>query len=290
MKRVLITGQSSYIGNSFKQWISEKYSSSIQVDSISVRDDSWRNIQFSTYDTVIHVAGIAHVPSNDNMKILYEEVNTKLPYKIAEKAKQDGIKQFIFMSSMIVFGNGDINNRLIDEHTSPKPIDVYGESKLNAEKLLNQLKDSDFHLAIVRTPMVYGPNSKGNFPLLLKYANKVPFFPTYSNERSMIFIDNLTECLTQIILTDFSGVAHPQNPQYMNTKDIIRWIRDCQNKQTLSIRFINPLIKLGIKKSRTLQKIFGDFAYDQKLSQLPFEYQIVDSRESIRQVVEKTYE
>ena len=290
MKRVLITGQNSYVGNSFKQWINENHSSSIQVDSISVRDDSWNDIQFSTYDTVLHVAGIAHVPSNDNMKALYEEVNAKLPYKIAEKAKQEGVKQFIFMSSMIVFGNGDINNRLIDENTSPNPIDVYGESKLNAETLLSQLEDSHFHLAIVRPPMVYGPNSKGNFPLLLKFSNKVPFFPAYSNERSMIFIDNLTECLAQIILTEFSGVVHPQNPQYMNTKDIIKWIRDCQNKQTFSVRFINPLITLGIKKSRTLQKIFGDFAYHQKLSKLPFEYQIVDSQESIRQVVEKTYE
>lgn len=287
MKRVLITGKDSYIGNSFEQWVSDFHSSLIEIESVSVRDGNWKNIRFSDYDTVLHVAGIAHVPSNENMKSLYEEVNTMLPYKVAEKARNEGVKQFIFMSSMIIYGNGHTDNQLIDESTSPSPIDIYGESKLTAEQLLMRLERSGFKIAIVRPPMVYGPNSKGNFPLLLKFANSVPFFPAYSNTRSMIFIDNLSECLSQMAINDFSGVAHPQNPQHMDTRDLVKWIRQYQKKSTFFISFVNPIISFAIRKNRTLQKIFGNFAYHQDFSALPFEYQVIGAKDSIIKIMEK---
>lgn len=286
MKRVLITGQNSYIGTSFKEWIEKKYATEISVEFITLRDEGWEKVSFSGYDAILHTAGIAHVPTKDNMKELYENINTLLPFKVAKKASDEGVKQFVFLSSMIVFGNGTGQRNLIDASTKPAPIDIYGESKLKAEKLLLELDDLNFKIAIVRPPMVYGPQSKGNFPTLLKFAEKVGVFPSYSNFRSMIFIDNLSECLTQIILTEFHGIVHPQNPSHVNTSELITLIRQECGRKTIKTGIANHLIHYGVKKNKTFGKVFGNFAYALPLSELPFKYQIVDTKTSIKLILE----
>lgn len=290
MKRILITGQNSYIGTSFKKWAEKKYASEIKVDCVTVRDEEWEKMNFSCYDAILHTAGIAHIPTKDDMKELYENVNTLLPLKIAKKAKDEGVKHFIFLSSMIVFGNGQAQRKLIDVNTKPAPVDIYGESKLKAEKLLLEIDQSNFKIAIVRPPMVYGPNSKGNFPILLKFAKKISVFPSYSNHRSMIFIDNLSECLAKIIINKFAGIAHPQNSEFIKTSELISLIRQCIGKKTLLFHFANGLVQYGIKKNRTFKKIFGDFAYSQELSELPFKYQIVSTKASIKLIMEYSSE
>ncbi len=108
MKKILITGANSYIGTSFEKYIKDIFSSEYQVDTIDMIDGSWRQKSFAGYDVVYHVAGIAH---SDNGKIsaekekIYRSVNTDLTIETAKKAKADGVKQFIFMSSAIVYGD-----------------------------------------------------------------------------------------------------------------------------------------------------------------------------------------
>src|SRR5690625_4417055 len=133
MKKILITGKNSYVGTSFREWVS-KYPSEYKVDTISLRNDDWREKSFSGYDTILHTVGIAHVDSNPDPKMeeLYYKVNRDLTIEAAQKAKADGVRQFIFMSSIIVYGiSGKINEpRIIDENTIPNPANFYGNSKL----------------------------------------------------------------------------------------------------------------------------------------------------------------
>ena len=133
MKNILITGENSYIGNSFQNWVSQ-YKGEYEVDTISVRDDKWKSTSFSEYDIVLHVAGIAHIKETKENKDLYYKVNRDLAIEVARKSKEDGIKQFVLLSSMSVYG---MDQGIITTNTIEKPKSSYGISKLEAE---NEIK------------------------------------------------------------------------------------------------------------------------------------------------------
>ena len=195
MKKILITGAGSYIGTSFEKYM-KQWPDKYQVDTVDMIGDGWMKYDFSGYDTVYHVAGIAH---SDNGKIskekakLYYDVNTKLTIRTAMKAKKSGVKQFIFMSSAIVYGDSAPigKKRIITKDTPVSPANCYGDSKVRAERGLKKLEDENFKVVILRPPMIYGKGSKGNYPLMSKLAQKMPVFPYVDNCRSMLYIENL---------------------------------------------------------------------------------------------------
>ena len=278
MKRILITGENSYIGSSVEKWLlksNEKYS----VDTINLRDTFWKETDFSNYDVVFHVAGIAHVSTNKNLKDLYFQVNRDLTIDIATKAKNQGVNQFIFMSSIIVYGS---EATYIDLNTVPNPDSFYGESKLLAEKGIKHLESDNFNIAIIRPPMIYGKGSKGNYKKLSKLAKRVPIFPNYENQRSMLYIDNLCEFIRLIIDKNESGIFYPQNREYVTTTDLAKQIADFSNSRIVLIKMFNPFIRILITFP-TFNKLFGTLVYDKEISVYPnMDYQIVSFEESIR--------
>lgn len=161
-KRILITGKGSYVGTSFINWV-KQWPEQYEVEELSVRGEAWRKHDFSAYDVVLHVAGIAHVSTDPSMEQEYYRVNRDLTIEVASKAKQDGVRQFIFMSSIIVYGSdGKIGEeKIIYEYTVPNPNDFYGRSKLEADVAIQKLNSLHFKVVSVRIPMVYGPNCKG---------------------------------------------------------------------------------------------------------------------------------
>ena len=171
MKRVLITGANSYVGTSVEKWLM-KEPNNYYVETLDMQDPNWVNFDFTKFDVVFHVAGIAHVSKKKSMEDLYYKVNRDLTIQTAEIAKSSGVKQFIFMSSMIVYNSKESQ---ICSNTKPNPDNYYGLSKLQAEECLEKLQINDFKIAIVRPPMIYGPNSKGNFPKLVSLAKKHQF-------------------------------------------------------------------------------------------------------------------
>ncbi|MBE5817407.1 MAG: NAD-dependent epimerase/dehydratase family protein, partial [Clostridiales bacterium] len=187
MKKILITGANSYIGTSFEKYINENYSDKYTVDTVDMIDGTWREKDFSSYDSVFHVAGIAHQKETKENAPLYYKVNRDLVIEAAKKAKNDGVKQFVFLSSMSVYG---METGVITEDTLPSPKSNYGKSKLQAEEELDKIQSEGFVIAKIRPPMVYGEGCKGNYQTLIKIARKLPFFPDYENQRSMIHIDN----------------------------------------------------------------------------------------------------
>ena len=158
---------------------------------------------FSGYDSVFHVAGIAHIKETIKNRDLYFSVNRDLAYEVAKKAKEDGVRQFVFLSTMSVYG---LNTGIIDNNTPEAPKNAYGRSKLEAEKLIRELEAANFQVAIIRPPMVYGKGAKGNYQRLSKFAQKSPIFPDYNNQRSMLYIDNLCEFVRLIIIHVSTGI------------------------------------------------------------------------------------
>lgn len=259
MKRILITGAGSYIGTSFENWVSqwpEKY----QIETIDMRGNEWRDKPFSSYDAIYHIAAIVHVKENDTEK--YFSVNRDLAVEVAKKAKAEGVKQFIFLSTMGVYG---IETGFINENTKPNPKTPYAQSKLEAEKLLDELADRTFKVATLRPPIVYGKDCRGNYPRLAGMALKLPIFPKVKNDRSMIFIDNLSEFVRLVIDKELSGLFFPQNKEYVNTTELVQLIAKAHGKDLKATSVFNPLVSLGIKMSETFGKVFGSFTYDKQM-------------------------
>lgn len=276
MKRILIVGKGSYIGTSFERWLAQ-WPDQYQVDTVDTMNDSWREHSFSEYDSVLHVAGIAHVKETKKNTGLYYKVNRDLTYEVALRAKTEGVKQFIFLSSMSVYG---IESGIIDRETPPTPKSNYGKSKLQAEELITSLRDDAFNIAVLRPPMVYGKGCKGNYSKLAKIALIIPVFPDVDNQRSMIYIDNLCELMRLLVNDSSGGLYFPQNYRYVKTSEMVRTIAEFHGKRIKFTKLFNPLLRflmVGIVK-----KVFGNLIYDEEMSHDNKCYCIVHFKESIR--------
>jgi UDP-glucose 4-epimerase len=282
MKKILITGQNSYIGNKFEEWVSQ-WPDEYQITKISVRNDDWKNQNWSTYDVVLNVAGIAHNSSDSSLEDLYYQVNRDLTVELAGKAKIDEVKQFIHLSSMIVYGASKTENGMITKDTKPEPANFYGDSKLQGELGILPIAQEDFKIAIIRPPMIYGRGSKGNYPLLSKLAQKTPVFPDFKNQRSMLHIDNLNEFLRLLIDNEDEGIFHPQNAEYVITSELVREVAKVHNHKIIFTEIGNPII-VGLRNKISLfNKVFGDQFYDKSMSQYDHgDYRIKSFEESIK--------
>lgn len=282
MKHILITGANSYIGTSFEKWL-EASEGDYQIDTLDMIDSKWRQFDFSPYDAIFHVAAIVHKNEKNMDPTLYDKVNRDLPIELAGLAKAAGVKQFVFLSSMSVYGNKE---EVITKETKENPSTYYGKSKLAAEKGLMQLESADFKILMMRPPMVYGPKATGNYTRLSKLSRITPIFPNIANQRSMIYIDNLLEFVRKAIDTNLSGLHFPQNKEYVTTSQLVKTIRDVNGKKTLLTAIFNPIIKLLSNVSQ-FNKLFGNLVYAKELSTEVFDYQVADFHESVRKSEEK---
>lgn len=290
MKKVLITGANSYIGVSFENYVKEHYSSELTIETVDMIDGSWRQKDFSIYDIVYHVAGIAHADVGSVSKEIikkYYAINTDLAVETAKKAKKAGVRQFVFMSSAIVYGDSAPcgTPKRITKITEPQPANFYGDSKWQADKCVRELANDNFIVTVLRPPMIYGKGSKGNYLTLAALAKKLPFFPDVVNERSMLYIENLCEFLSQIMIREKSGVFWPQNAEYTRTSEMVRMIAEASDHKISVSKSWNWMVTLAKSipgKPRGLaNKAFGNMSYDQSMSKYDFNYQVVDLKTSI---------
>ncbi len=282
MKKILITGANSYIGTSFERWM--KQYDGYKIDTADTMDGKWKNADFTKYDTVFHVAGLAHSDPKPEMRDMYYKINTDLAVETAEYAKEHSVKQFIFMSSIIVYGS---NNNYIDKDTVPTPKNFYGDSKLQADIRLHKLQSGSFNVVSIRLPMIYGKGSKGNYPRLSALAKKTPVFPSMKNQRSMLHIDNLCEFIRLMIDNNEHGIFYPQNREYVSTAELVKTIAELKDKKMIMLPWINPLLKALSKKVTTFNKLFGDLVYDKSMSAYnDWSYCVNDFEESIRKTEE----
>lgn len=285
MKKVLITGANSYIGVSFENHL-KQWPGVYHVDTVDMIDGSWKNVSFSDYDAVFHVAGIVHMEKTKHdpeQAALYERVNTRLAIETARKAKSDGVKQFIFMSSASVYGlSAPIGKQVtITKDTPLNPSDNYGISKAKAEEGLRALADERFKVAILRPPMIYGKGCKGNYVTLAKLARKLPVFPWVENQRSMLYIENMAEFVRLVVDDEAEGIFCPQNNEYVNTSEMVNLIAHANGKGILMVKGVTWALKLMSHVTGLVDKAFGSLCYDQELSKYPKDYCIKSLQESI---------
>ncbi len=290
MKKILITGKGSYVGGNVEHWLKRL---GYTVDVLDMLDRKWQDYDFASFDVIYHVAGIAHADImgiSDEEKQRYYDVNCNLAVKVAEKAKSSGATQFIYMSSLLVYGDSGTGSykekRYIDGDTTPNPSNFYGDSKWQAELKLKELDNEHFHVAILRPPMIYGKGCKGNYNQLRRIAKMVPFFPDYDNKRSVLYIENLCEFVRLLIEDGGGGVFFPQNREQIKTSDFISQIGVCHGKRIKVSRHLNFLIFVGAhipgKIGNMINKAFGSLVVEPTLSNdFSGRYQVVSFEESI---------
>ncbi|MFS0821469.1 NAD-dependent epimerase/dehydratase family protein [Bacillus sp. 1P02SD] len=263
MKKILITGQNSYVGKNLANWLG-RFPNKYFVESISLRDNNWMKVNFSDYDVVVHLAAIVHKKEKPEMENTYFKVNRDLPIEVATIAKKAGVKQFIFMSTMAVYGQEGLigRNVIITKETKPKPKTYYGRSKLEAEYELEKLSQVNFKVLIYRPPMIYGPNSPGNYRKLEKLALKTPIFPMINNNRSMLHIDKLCLFINEAIDTIADGLRLPQDDKYFNTSMLVKNIAEQNGRKIVLLKSLGLIIKILGNKLSLTRKIFGNLVYE----------------------------
>jgi len=294
MKKILILGANSYIGTSFENYIKENYPEGYEIRRTSLRGTAWQQEDWSGYDSILNVTGKAHADIatlTEEQKQEYYTVNCDLAVEAAKKAIADGAGQYIYLSSIIVYGDSSNSRKpvRITADTRPQPSNFYGDSKWQAEQKLQEVFASEAGrtvLAIVRPPMIYGSGSKGNYRMLKKLAEKLAVFPTFRNERSMLYIGNLAEFLRILMEEDREGTFLPQNAEYVCTADMVYEIARAEGKKILRWGWLNPLVGLAFflpgKIGKMAKKAFGSMTIDRELSLAVPGYQRYDLKESVR--------
>lgn len=264
MKQVLVTGESSYIGISFKKWAKEN-NKDIEINFISLKNNNWMHRDFRKYDVVLHLAGLVHKKEKQNSYEEYNKINYELTKNFFEVCRSNSVDQFIFMSTFSVYGKeGNLDEiNVINKKTIENPTTFYGKSKLKAEKYLISNK-KDTKLSIVRPPMVYGEGCTGNYKTLKKISLLSPIFPYIENKRSVVNINKLCFEIFNIINEKKDGIFIVQDENYMNTSLEVKKIAEISGKKIYLSRFLGRLlIKVG-KNNKTINKVFGSLIYQDK--------------------------
>lgn len=260
MINVLIIGKDSYIGNNIIDYLSDLENYYVEV--LDVKNDDWNSFNFKKFNIVIQLAAIVHQKNITNE--MYFKINKDLAINIAKIAKKDGVNQFIFFSTMAIYGK---TSGTINETTKPNPKTSYAKSKYDAEIEISKLESKKFIISIIRPPLVYGPNCRGNYNMLSKYCKKSLVFPKTNNNRSMIFIDNLVVFVKFIIDNVASGIFHPQNDEYINVSTMAKEIANVNKHNIWISGFVGYIVKcLGFLP--IIKKNISSLTYDFSMSNI----------------------
>lgn len=258
--RVMITGAGSYLGSRIANCLTEN---GMAVETLDMRKAIPAKA-FEGTDAVIHVAGIAHQRETQENEALYFQVNRDLAVETARAAKAQGVGQFVFFSSMSVYG---MNSGHITAETAPAPRTAYGRSKWEAEQQLQALADERFKVAVLRPPMIYGKGCRGNYPRLRALALEMPFFPAVDNRRSMLYVGCLCGFVKRLVQSGLGGLYFPQNRDYVATDALVKAIADAHGKRLWLFPGLGTAIRRLSARSVLLEKVFGSLTYDQRMSE-----------------------
>jgi UDP-glucose 4-epimerase len=238
-KKVLVTGSSGFIGRHFV-----KDSNEFDITEVNLLSQDVKDINFSEINSVIHLAAFVHqMKGGDDEQ--YFKVNRDLAYQVAKKAKEEGVSQFILMSTAKVYGEYTLLDKPWSEKSECNPTDSYGKSKLEAEMLISTLEDNKFKVAILRSPLVYGSGVKANMLNLIKLVDKFPIIPLgkIKNQRSLVYIGNLVALIKVIVKQQSSGIFIAADKNALSTSDLVKYIAKGLGKNRI---FLNANLFLSL--------------------------------------------
>lgn len=287
---ILIIGKNSYIGNHLDEWLT---SNGHIVEQLDVLTDEWKTFDYSSYNAIVHVAGIVHRPDCKDWS-LYKSVNTDMPISIASMYKEsrsaNGNKGlYVYFSTMGVFEAGkSLKSCIVNEKTPLKSESMYGKSKLMAEEGLSKMKDDTLDIAFVRPPSVYGKGCRGGYISgFTTIVRLLPIFPKayLSARQSFIYIDNLCECVRLIVEKRLTGAFCPQDDEIPNANELFETIATGIGKRYLESRFLG-LLQQVFSFVPFVKKAYGGIEYSRSLSDIEgLNYVVVPFREGMRRTV-----
>ena len=257
--RLLLTGATGFIGSSFYSNYHDKF----EIETFSFQKDL-NTLSINNIDTLVHLSALVHQMDGASAEA-YNEVNVIKSVALAKKAKDTGVKHFIFMSSVKVYG--EESDTPYSEITPCLPKDPYGESKLEAENALLSLDDMTFKVTIIRTPVVYGEGVKANILKLIGLTDKYSYLPfgRIENRRSIVYIENLTHLISEIIIQKKEGIFLASDDHAVSTTHFIRSIAKALNKKIFlfpchilkqTLKFLKPALY-----QRLYESLFVDNTY-----------------------------
>ncbi len=260
MKRILLNGCNGYLGSSFINQYKDKY----EFEKFSLLNQKLEDINFYRIDIVLHCAALVHQKIEHPYEKYYD-INVEYPVKLAKLAKQNGVKQFVFISTIAVYGE---EKEKLNENTTYKPITSYGKSKLEAEKQLVELNDDNFIVSIIRPPMIYGKNAPGNIDSLVKLVKKLPIIPLgkIENKRTFVSIQNLSYIIDEIINQKQNGTFLVSDDEAISTSRLIELISKNLDKKIylVKIAFFESLLK--ILKPSFHKRLYGSLEVDNSIT------------------------
>jgi nucleoside-diphosphate-sugar epimerase len=258
-KNVLVTGSTGFIGTHFVE--NNKIFNITEVDLIT---NEVSKIVFKNINTVLHLAGLVHQMKGAADE-QYFKVNRDLAFEVAKKAKANKVEQFVLMSTAKVFGELTTEKHEWNENSECNPQDTYGKSKYEAEKLIKGLEDESFKVAIVRSPLVYGPGVKANMLNLVKLVDRFPILPFggINNLRSMVYVGNLVALLKHIIDKQVSGIFIAGDRSPLSTMDLAELISKALGKKRILFQFPKFILNIAnLFKPTYVYRIFGSIVLD----------------------------
>lgn len=257
-----------------------------QLDTLS---DEWVSYDYSSFDVVVYVAGIVHAPNCKDWD-LYKRVNADMPIIVAKTARQQGVSQFVFLSTMGVYGvNKKLTTNIIDENTPIAPKGMYSISKYMAEEGLSLLCNKDFKIVCVRPPSVYGKGCRGSYiSSFTKMARRLYLIPKAFNDvkQSFIYIDNLCELIRLIIKNEMSGVFCPQDDISVSANELLSIISEAIGKPYHESKLFGLLVRL-FGFIPIVRKAYGGIAYATSLSSIDgLDYVVVPFKEGMHRTVQ----
>lgn len=283
MMKILITGKNGSLSVAVSDYLNKK--DFCRTERISLRDESFLSHSFSGVDAVVHIAGAT--PQNTGAAEDYYTVNTELTRRFAEKCKKDGVRHFIYISSMAVYGveqSMDKEKGTVTKDTPLNPLSDYGKSKLFAEQALGQIRDESFMLAVVRVPSIYG---KGKTEYLDQYrylADKLPFIPIAFDDhyKSAVCVENLCELISLIAQNRCEGVFCPDDG-LCSASDFCCAIYPDKKRS----RIFGRLMEFFLKRNERIRDYYGTVCYAGELSDaFDGKYRIIDFKEAVRSAYE----
>ncbi|WNL15930.1 NAD-dependent epimerase/dehydratase family protein [Arcobacter cryaerophilus gv. pseudocryaerophilus] len=258
---LLITGSNGFVGKYFMK----KYKDNYYIRTFSFLKDDINSLDYSDIDVVFHLSALVHQMDGASCEE-YERVNVTQTLQLAKKAKELGIKHFVFMSTVKVYGEETYIK--YSENSACNPEDEYGKSKLKAELELQKIEDEDFKVSIIRTPIVYGYGVKANIKSLINLVNKVPLLPfgKIENKRSMVYIGNLCHLVYEIITQEKSGIFLASDDQPLSTSRLIELMAKNLDKKVylVKIPFFESLLK--ILKPSFHKRLYGSLEVDNSIT------------------------
>lgn len=262
--KVAITGSSGFVGKNLVDWLKSKDHEVILFD----RKSSDFKSQLIDVDAVVHTAALVHKfdpPPYEE----YFRSNVQLSLEIAKAAEEMGVKKFIFLSTIKVFG--EEREEAISESTPLEPMDSYSKSKLEAERKLSEFYGTkNGHLIILRPPLIYGPGVKANLKALISLiSTSLPLpFKHKANKRSLIYVKNLTDLIENVITNEnIKSDDFLVSDYSVSLFELVTQIKETIGSRTFVFRlplFVIKCIFIFSFQKKKFHRLFGSLYVDDR--------------------------